>query len=345
MRVDAEIAELPSEGSHQLSELPILLLNVHENCNCRCVMCDIWKRPQGSEIATADLTRHRESIRFLKVRQVVLTGGEPLLHSNLEALCEILRSCGVTITLLTTGLLLSKRADIVTRWIDEVIVSLDGPEHVHNEIRRVDRGYQLIREGIAAVRRLAPRMPIRARSTVQRSNFAFLRDTVAAARQLGFDSISFLAADVSSSAFNRELVWPIERQNQIAVAPAEIHTLEQEVEQLVEQYGDETGGRFILESPEKLRRIVRRFREYTGELLPESPICDAPWVSAVLEVDGSVRPCFFHRTVGNVSAHSLAGAINSEAAQQFRKTLNVANNPVCQRCVCSLHYNKGRDAK
>ena len=345
MRVESEIAALPTEDSHQLSELPILLLNVHENCNCRCVMCDIWKRPRGSEIAAAELMRHRKSIRSLKVQQVVLTGGEPLLHSNLEALCEILRSCGVRITLLTTGLLLSKRAEIVARWIDEVIVSLDGPEHVHDAIRRVARGYQLIREGIAAVRRLAPRMPIHARSTVQRANFAFLRDTVAAAQQLRFDSISFLAADVSSSAFNRELVWPVERQNQIALAPAEIHTLEQEMELLIDQYGDKIRERFIVESAEKLRRIVRRFREYTGELLPESPICDAPWVSAVLEVDGSVRPCFFHHQVGSVSAHSLESAINSAAAQQFRKTLDVANNPICRRCVCSLHYRKGHDAE
>jgi Fe-coproporphyrin III synthase len=345
MPVESEMSDLLSVESDQLSELPILLLNVHENCNCRCVMCDIWKRPRGSEIAPTELMRHLESIRSLKVQQVVLTGGEPLLHSNIEALCEILKSCGVRITLLTTGLLLGKRAESVARWIDEVIVSLDGPEQVHDQIRRVARGYQLIGEGIAAVRRLAPRMPIQARSTIQRANFAFLCDTVTAAQQLGFDSISFLAADVSSSAFNRELVWPVERQNQIALTPNEIGALEQEMERLIERHGHKIRDHFIVESPEKLRRIVRRFRECTGELLPESPLCDAPWVSAVLEVDGSVRPCFFHRKIGSVSTHSLVDAVNSEEAQQFRKKLDVASNPVCQRCVCSLHYRKGGNSE
>ena len=34
----------------RLSSVPILLLHVHENCNCRCVMCDIWQREGGREI-------------------------------------------------------------------------------------------------------------------------------------------------------------------------------------------------------------------------------------------------------------------------------------------------------
>ncbi|HEY0759143.1 MAG TPA: radical SAM protein [Acidisarcina sp.] len=326
--------------SGELSQLPILLLNVHDNCNCRCVMCDIWQRPRGREIALAELTRHRESIAALNVQQVVLTGGEPLLHSNFEALCALLKSCDVRITLLTTGLLLSKRADAVARWVDEIIVSLDGPQAIHDGIRRVARGFELIGSGIAAVRQLAPGMPIQARSTVQRANFAYLRETVAAAQRLGFDSISFLAADVSSAAFNRELLWPIERQNEVALLPCEVDALDEEVRLLIEQYSDEVSRRYIVESPEKLRRIARRFREHTGELPPRSPLCNAPWTSAVLEVDGTVRPCFFHRKVGSTALGSLEDAINSEDAQRFRKTLNVSSNPICQRCVCSLNYKQ-----
>jgi MoaA/NifB/PqqE/SkfB family radical SAM enzyme len=301
-------------------------------------MCDIWKRPRGAETAPAELMRHRDSIAALKVQQVVLTGGEPLLHSNLEVLCAFLKSCGVQITLLTTGLLLSKRAEIVARWVDEIIVSLDGPEAVHDGIRRVSRGFDLIGKGIASVRQLSQRIPIQARSTVQRANFAFLRETVAAAQSLGFNSISFLAADVSSSAFNRELVWPVDRQNQVALTGSEVDALEKEMDLLMEECSHEIAQRYIVESPEKLRRIVRRFREHRGELPPESPVCNAPWVSAVLEVDGTVRPCFFHRKVGSTAQGSLEDAINSDDAQHFRKTLEVSRNPTCQRCVCSLNY-------
>lgn len=338
MPVALQPTRVASENVHEVRELPILLLNVHENCNCRCLMCDIWKRPAGAEIEISELKRHRDSIAALRVREVVLTGGEPLLHSSFEVLCEFLRSCNVRITLLTTGLLLEKRALIVSKYIDEIIVSLDGPQPIHNAIRGIAQAFDLVRKGISAIRGYSPHMPIRARSTVQRANFTFLRVTVDAAQRLGFDSISFLPADVSSSAFNRELVWPIERQNQVALNRSEVDALESEMESLIDQYRNEIDRGFIVESPTKLRRIVRRFREHLGDLPPQAPVCNAPWVSAVLEVDGNVRPCFFHRAVGSVAAHTLADAINSDAALQFRKDLDIAQNPTCRRCVCSLNY-------
>jgi Fe-coproporphyrin III synthase len=342
---DAETLPVNLTNGHRIIELPILLLSIHENCNCRCVMCDIWKRPPGNQADVGRLLQFRRSIAHLRVRQVVFTGGEPLLHSDLEGLCEFFKSCGVRLTLLTTGLLLARRAEVVARWVDEIVISLDGPDKVHNEIRRVPHAFQVIGRGIEAVRKLSPSITIRARTTVQRANFADLRQTVAAAKFLGCDSISFLAADISSTAFNRELVWPIERQNQIALDRSEVDALESEMNLLIEECQDAIRQRYIVESPEKLRRIVRRFREYLGERPPEAPLCNAPWVSAVVEVDGSVRPCFFHPTVGSTVLHSLEDAINSEEAQRFRSTLNVARNSTCRRCVCSLDYkSQGFDA-
>jgi MoaA/NifB/PqqE/SkfB family radical SAM enzyme len=339
MSVDLNVVPvLPAVQSDTLQSLPILLLNVHENCNCRCLMCDIWKRPAGSELSLDTLIRLGDSLRNLGVRQVVLTGGEPLLHTRFEELCGFLKEQNLRITLLTTGLLLQKRAAEVASWVDEVIISLDGPEAIHDEIRRVKRGFQLICSGILAVRHHRAEMPIHARSTVQRRNFHCMRETVAVAKELQFNSISFLAADVSSHAFNRELVWPGERQTEIALASAEIAILENEIESLIDQYQSEIAERYIVESPEKLRRITRRFREHLSEVPPEAPICNAPWVSAVVEVDGSVRPCFFHRKIGSIEETTLEEAINSPEALHFRQTLDMPRNPTCQRCVCSLNY-------
>jgi MoaA/NifB/PqqE/SkfB family radical SAM enzyme len=318
--------------------MPILLLNIHENCNCRCVMCDIWKRPAGAELDPQSLLRHQDSIRALGVRQIVLTGGEPLLHSRFSELCALLKECEVKITLLTTGLLLRTHAETAAKWVDEIIVSLDGPENVHDGIRRVRRGFELIGAGITAARQARPDLQIHARSTVQRANFLFLRKTVTAARELGFDSISFLPIDASSQAFNRELVWPGERQSEVTLTSAEIALLDDEIERLIVECHNEIESHYIVERPDKLRRIARRFREHLGELSPQAPTCNAPWVSAVIEVDGSIRPCFFHRPIGSIALVSLEEAINSPQAKQFRLKLNVADDPVCQRCVCSLNY-------
>ncbi|MGB6688964.1 MAG: radical SAM protein, partial [Terracidiphilus sp.] len=302
-------------------------------------------RKDGRELDLAEFAGHRESLLRLGVRNVVLTGGEPLLHSNLEALCEFLKDCGVRITLLTTGLLLKKKAVMVAKGVDEIIVSLDGPEELHDQVRRIKGAYRLIGDGIREVRRINSGMPIHGRSTVQKANHRLLRLTVAAAKAIGLDSISFLAADATSQAFNRELVWPGEKQNQIMLTRHEVRVLEEEVEALIAENAADFNGHYIRESAAKLRRIVGRFREYLGELEPIAPRCNAPWVSAVMEVDGGVRPCFFHRRIGSTQGSSLDEVINGDEARSFRSLLNVDENPTCRRCVCSLNYDQSPESQ
>lgn len=321
-----------------ITHLPILLLHVHESCNCRCQMCDIWQRRDGRELSVADFERHRESLLRLGVRNVVLTGGEPLLHRDLARLCVLIRECGARITLLSTGLLLAKHASLVAEHVDEVIVSLDGPEEVHDRVRRVGGAFRIMSGGIAAVRQLQPGMAVCGRTTVQKANHRLLRSTVDAAKRLGLNSISFLAADVTSQAFNRERTWPEERQDQIALTEEEVEALEGEIDRLIGDHAEDLRTRYIVESEARLRQIARRFREHLGHASPVAPVCNAPWVSAVVEVDGSVRPCFFHRTIGNASTATLDEVINGGKARHFRATLNVSESPICQRCVCSLNY-------
>src|SRR5258708_37310273 len=181
-------------------------------------MCDIWKRETSEQIRAQDLERHHSSLKTLGVRQVVLTGGEPLLHNDLSALCNFFRDRQIHLTLLTTGLLLHKRAEEVANLFDDVIISLDGPPEIHDAIRRVSGACNLIHKGIVAVRHHNTSLPITCRTTVQKANHRHLRLTVDAARALGLDSISFLAADLTSEAFNRPLIWLRQKQSQIGLS-------------------------------------------------------------------------------------------------------------------------------
>ncbi|MGC2111299.1 MAG: radical SAM protein [Candidatus Korobacteraceae bacterium] len=322
----------------RVAELPILVLNAHSRCNCRCVMCDIWKREDGTEITVADLERHRSSLRRLSVEWVVISGGEPLMHGDLAGLCNFLRELDVHLTLLTTGLLLERRAAEVASLFDDVIVSLDGPAEVHDAIRRVKGSFQSIQSGVAALHALRPAMRIRGRTTVQKANHHLLQNTVGSAMALGLDGISFLAVDVTSEAFNRPLLWPEEKQHVVTLSAEETSVLEQEIEEVIVHYEEEIRSGYVAECPAKLRKIAAQFRAYLGQVQHESPRCNAPWVSAVIEADGAVRPCFFQPAIGNIRKSSLEEIINGEAARSFRHNLDVAKDPICQRCVCSLNH-------
>ncbi len=303
--------------AHVIRELPILILMAHSRCNCRCVMCDIWRTAETRELTLADLAPHLVSLRELRVQWVVFSGGEPLMNPGLFALASALREMNIRITLLSTGLLLEKYAPQIRETIDEVIVSLDGPAAIHNEIRRVPHAFETMAAGIARLRSLAPEIPIRARTTIQRANHLHLRDTVHSAR---------------------ELVWPIERQNQVALNESELSALENEVDQVILEFSADIASGFIAESVSKLRRLVRHFRAQLGLEPPIAPLCNAPWVSVVLETDGSLRPCFFHPPIGNIHDGPLTELLNSANALRFRENLDIATNLSCQRCVCSLNY-------
>jgi len=300
-------------------------------------MCDIWRISQVREITVEDLQAHIESLRRLKVRWVVFSGGEPQMHSDLAALSRLLRALGVRLTLLTAGLLLEAQAATIAKTMDDVIVSLDGPPEIHNQIRRVRGAFETLERGVRALREARPQMEVRGRATVQKANCRQLRAIVASARQLGLNSISFLAADITSEAFNRPGGWPANRQDTVALGREDVAALEQEVELLIQEHRDDIACGFVAESAEKLRRIVRHFRAQLGELAPVAPACNAPWVSAVIEADGTVRPCFFHRPIGNVHEKPLIEIVNGDPAVEFRRQLDIAANPVCRRCVCSLY--------
>jgi MoaA/NifB/PqqE/SkfB family radical SAM enzyme len=319
-------------------QFPILMLNVHSHCNCRCLMCDIWQRNTHESVRALDLERHRMSLQRLGVRHVVLTGGEPLLNTELAHICTFFRELNIRLTLLTTGLLLKKRAEEVAANFDDIIVSLDGPAMVHDHIRRVSGAFEIIRDGIAAVRAHRHGLRITARCTVQKANHAYLEDTVCAAKEICLDSISFLAVDTSSDAFNRPLLWPVARQSEVALTPEEADVFEQQVEQLITDRPEDFATGFIVETPRKLRKIVQTFRAHLGQAAAVAPVCNAPWVSAVVEIDGAVRPCFFHPPIGNLQSGDLETVLLGESARRFRESLDVPNNSVCKRCVCSLNY-------
>ena len=327
-------------AEHRISELPILVILPHNRCNCRCMMCDIWRIRQAREITDRDLAPHLSSLRNLKVKWVVFSGGEPLMHSDLPSLTRLCRLAGVRITLLTAGLTLEAEAEMVSAATDDVIVSLDGSAGIHDSIRCVPGAYRRLNAGIEALRHRRPDIPIHGRCTIQKKNCYDLRNTVRAAHELGLNSLSFLAVDTSSAAFNHPDGWAQSRQTAVAPDENDVESLAAEIEALISELSDDIASGFIVEKPDKLRRIGYYFRSRLGQLQSASPRCNAPWVSAVIESDGSVRPCFFQPVIGNIHQRSLAEIVNGDEAVDFRRRLDIPNDPICRACVCSLFFEK-----
>ncbi len=317
----------------RVNRLPVLVISAHSRCNARCVMCDIWRTTESVRFTMQDLERQFGDIGDLGVEWVVFTGGEPLLNRDLFPMAMKLRSAGIRVTVLSSGLLLGRFARELAAHVDEVIVSLDGPRGVHDRIRGVIGAFDQLATGVRSLRSEAPGYPVSARCTIQRANHHAILETARAAEGLDLNSISFLAADVSSQAFAHASSNRAQLSRSLLLTAGEIDELERQFRALL----DDPVSAIVAENRAKLGRIVDYFRAFAAGAEPAAPVCNAPWVSAVLGHDGSVRPCFFHPPIGDVRDKSLKDALNSEAALEFRRSLDVASNPVCRRCVCSLH--------
>lgn len=318
-----------------IERLPVAIFIIKSNCNCRCSMCDIWQDTSRRELSESLISEILPQLMKLGTREVVLSGGEPLMHSEIEKICRAVKSANLKLTLLTTGLLLKHHADWICESVDQIYVSLDGPEAVHNKIRNIPDAYGKLAAGVNAVRTINPHIGIGARCTVHLQNFRHLSHTVLSARSLNLDSISFLAADVQSGNFGRSKDW---QEKDLKLSNEKLIELRESLDQLyLDNSGDFERG-FIVENQEKLeRKLYNYFKALAGQDNYPPVHCNAPWVSTVIEIDGHIRPCFFHKPFpGNVKQQALSDILNSNEARTWRQGLDTGSNPVCRTCVCSL---------
>lgn len=301
-------------------------------------MCDIWKDNKNlKQLTEPDITGLLAVLKKFGTHTVVMSGGEALLNSNFFRLCEILKSGNLKISLLTTGLSIKKNAEQLLRWVDDLVVSLDGDEPLHDAIRNVPNAFKKMSEGIIYLKKLRPEYRITSRTVIHRLNFRNWQNIINAALEMGMDQISFLPADVSSHAFNRQITWDEPRQDEILLAQDELPELQNVVGQVVKNNSSLFESHFIAESPLKIQQIYQYYAAwYKLNPFPFKK-CNAPWVSTVIEADGSVRPCFFHQSLGNIHDTPLDELLNSEKSVSFRKNLNMSSDPVCVKCVCTLN--------
>jgi MoaA/NifB/PqqE/SkfB family radical SAM enzyme len=327
-----------SELTGRTHALPMVLLAVTARCNSRCVSCDWWRADGSGDLSLDEIQRLAAELPRFGTRMVVLTGGEPLVRPDWTAVADAFRERGMRLHLLTSGLALERFASEIAARFAEVTVSLDGPtDTVYRAIRGVD-GLAALAAGLRALRRLAPKLPLRARSTISRHNFRHLAELADAARAMGIDQISFLTADVTSDAFNRRpgtVPLPVASDARLLLDADEVTEFESVIERFVRTHAPSLAAREVLPGPEGLRRLARYFRAHLGQGPFPDVACNAPWASVFIEADGAVRPCFFHPSVGNIRERPLAELLGV-AMPAFRRALDVATNPICERCVCTL---------
>jgi radical SAM protein with 4Fe4S-binding SPASM domain len=120
-----------------IPSLRYLELHVTERCNLRCRHCYIG----DEKTVTLPIQLAAKAIREFGEFgfRLIITGGEPLVHPDILKILKVASRVPVRVILLTNGLLLTpNKARVISRYVHEVQISLDGMKSGHELIRGKD---------------------------------------------------------------------------------------------------------------------------------------------------------------------------------------------------------------
>ena len=113
--------------------LRYLELQLTSRCNLRCRHCYIGD-DTPRELSSVQVRSVLKEFEEMQGLRVLLTGGEPLLHSRFEEINEMLPDLFFRKVLFTNGVLLRK--DVLNRLkVHEIQVSIDGMAAAHDALR------------------------------------------------------------------------------------------------------------------------------------------------------------------------------------------------------------------
>lgn len=130
--------EIIDEEHQEIEQLTILLTN---QCNLACIHCSQNADNDGckrNEMSYADICKAIDELATVEIKEIVISGGEPLTRKDFFEIIEYLKSkFHGTLTLMTNSLLISEDNIVqIIKNFDHLSISIDGvDEELTNQIR------------------------------------------------------------------------------------------------------------------------------------------------------------------------------------------------------------------
>jgi len=325
-------------------------------CNLRCQGCFQWgsvgwcrNEPREAMDRELDWKIIERLLADAGPRRpdVILTGGEPLLHSRFEALAALLKHHRCQTTVCTNGTLLDRYPGLAeTNPYLAFLVSLDGPEAINDAVRGRG-GYRTVVENIRRIKRSRKPGWVGIQCTLRPENVgclhAFCREMV----DLGVDWILlnpfwFFTED-EARAYQRVLegrfgVTPKDHRGFVMPGAIDAAVFREQFERIrAERWPIQISCYF--RDPEELIA-------YQGDpaSLVRNRRCHKQWIRIDVTPEGDVAPCiqFPDLVAGSLNEQSALDIWNGPVYEKLRRSLREENLPVCSKCNNIYLYDAGR---
>ena len=304
-----------NQGDSGISLVPppaYISFHLTDECDGRCLHCDIWRRRGVSPMPKNALGPILRSIsKWLGPVEIQVAGGEPLISENAPVFLEECARLFLPVTLTTNGLGLDDEwAGRLTRWnLRHVNFSLDGFSELHDRIRGVPGSFRMVLEAASRIAGWGVVSP-RATCVIMKDN---LEQLVAFTRFVCGDLFDGVFFQAMAQPFGQppkrgwwrdHFLWP---DDQMMVEHVLGKLLELKHRGLpilnpVEQFG---AMRAYFQNPERFSLAA----------------CTVGERGLTIEPDGSVRLCPMEEPIGNVLEKDIRDIWHSAAAAQCRKKM------------------------
>jgi uncharacterized protein len=321
-------------------EIKSMCLNITHKCNLKCAYCfnESIVDPKNESMS---LNTAKSAVDYLisksgKKRNLEIDffGGEPLLNFDVvKQTVEYARGAekkynkNFLFTITTNALALNcDIAEFCNREMDNVVISIDGRENVHNSMRKTVGGQDSFQAAVAAAKSfcgLRGDKKYYIRGTFTANNLDFSLDA-AALFDYGFKHVSLEPVVLGGN-------------HPLAIKTEHVGRINAEYERLAKIYLCRRAG------GEDISFFHFNLDLYNGPcLIKRIKSCGAGCEYIAVTPDGNVYPC--HQFAGRpayVMGNVLSGAYHKEIPLRFSSKNNVYSKQACANCFAKYYCSGG----
>jgi sulfatase maturation enzyme AslB (radical SAM superfamily) len=306
----------------------VLIFHVTFVCDARCNMCSNWTRGNRKEdMSLEQIEQVFDSPLWKHIENASISGGEPTTRNDLVDIVRVLIDKLPRLrklTLNTTGLTPHRGIPMLTKIVQmchergvifSTRVSIDGVGDMHNEVRRVKRGFDKAEQTIAAMKELQKTYPFNfgISTTIFSMNLDDAENILAWARREKLDIVFNMVRFTEAMLGNADLAKDIKPVN--------------EEEQRMRQFFlDRVRHDPLLDGQ---NYIYMHYADMIGNGYHRTAPCPFQTQGVMLNPDGGMFFCENSNVVGNAVTEDPEDVYFRQTSQQHRNWIRDEKCPTC----------------
>ncbi|GAB6134737.1 radical SAM protein [Thermococcus prieurii] len=292
----------------------IYYIKLTNRCNLRCIYCynsgedKKWK-PLNTELNTKEWIKVIDEIHENDGREIVFTGGEPLLRKDIFTIAEYAKNLGLELALITNGVLLRGNiVDSVANYFKHVTISVDS--HIE-EINSKTRGKGTLSEILRGIKMcISNGIEVSLNIVITKYNIKTLSETIQFFEDIG----------VKRHNINLIPMLPLGRAKDHMDVSVSIREIIRKIS--IDSFK---------------RKTIPNMKSFYFEKIKRRISCGALRTEALIDANGDVYPCrmleYPNFRLGNIMQTKLSQILHSHKATEFVQKIEVTSLSSCSSCI------------